>query len=320
MSNVDISRWRSLIRKFRTKRVAVLGDLMLDKYIWGRVSRISPEAPIPVVEVTRDTSRLGGAGNVYQNILALGGSALLVGMVGRDKEGSWIRKKVADPSGIIITSTRPTTVKTRIIAHQQQLVRVDQERREPIPSLIEKKILRILGEGGFDGILISDYDKGLITETLLRRVLPQAEKHGIPVFADPKVEHFFAFSPVTLITPNHVEAEKAVRQECSSDEGVEKAGRAILSAVAAKYLILKRGERGLSVFERGKRAVHIPAVAREVFDVTGAGDTVLAAASLALLAGATIREAAYLANAAAGVVVGKLGTASLSPSELLAAL
>ncbi|MFQ6037915.1 MAG: D-glycero-beta-D-manno-heptose-7-phosphate kinase [Candidatus Aminicenantales bacterium] len=320
MIRITHKRARQIVAHFKEKRMLVLGDVMLDRYIWGEVSRISPEAPIPVVRVRRESSCLGGAGNVGQNLLRLGAHPVLTGVVGRDPEGRWIREHVEDGRGLFSTPTRPTTVKTRIIAHSQQVVRVDREETRPISPGLEGKIFRFIREERPEGLLISDYNKGLVTPSLVEKVLLFAKRQGIPVFVDPKVDHFTHFSPVTLLTPNHHEAERIVHHECLSDEDVERAGRTILSEISAEFLILKRGPHGLSVFEKGRRALHIPAVAKEVYDVTGAGDTVIAVAALALLAGASIREAAVLANVAAGLVVAKVGTAAITPEELLAGL
>jgi rfaE bifunctional protein kinase chain/domain len=306
-----------IVRNFAQKRVLVLGDLMLDKYLWGHVGRISPEAPVPVVEVHKDTSCLGGAGNVCHNLRSLGAIPIPVGVVGDDSAGDWIKQNIPDSTGILVDKKRPTTVKTRIIASHQQVVRVDQEEKRSISSGIEEKIFLFIQEDAFEGILISDYNKGLLTKSLMRKVLPYAQKRGIPVFVDPKVDNFFSFYPVTLINPNHYEAEQIVHHACKTDAQAERAGEKILSRIGARYLILKRGEQGMTVFEKGEKAIHLPTIAKEVFDVTGAGDTVIAAASLALLAGASILEAAVLANAAAGVVVGKIGTASLTADELI---
>lgn len=316
----DRKRLARIVGDFAKKRVLVLGDLMLDRYIWGDVSRISPEAPVPVIEVKEDSLCLGGAGNVARNILSLGGAALLAGIVGNDKEGQWIRAQIPGSKGIFTDRARPTTVKTRIIARHQQVVRVDLERKSAATSDLEKKILDFLGGEKYDGLLISDYNKGIVNPSLTGKALALAAERGTPVFVDPKVEHFRLFSPVTLLTPNHFEAEKIVGRTCRTEAEVERAGREILSLVSARYLIIKRGEHGMAVFGGGGKPVFIPTVAREVFDVTGAGDTVLAAAALALLAGASIEDAALIANAAAGIVVGKVGTATVTPQELLAAL
>jgi len=317
---LDAARARRLILRFKGKRVLVLGDIMLDRYIWGDVSRISPEAPVPVVEVRRSSSCLGGAGNVAQNLESLGLAALLVGVVGDDEEGAWIKRRIRDSRGVLVDPERPTTVKMRIVAHQQQVVRVDQEKKKAVSEEIAVRIVRILEKSGADGLVISDYNKGIVTPALMKRVLPWAAARRLPVFVDPKVENFLLYSPVTFIAPNHHEAERIVRHPCRTGAEVERAGREILDLVDCRYLIIKRGEEGMAIFEKGKDPTHIPTTAREVFDVTGAGDTVTAAAAAALLAGAPIREAAILANAAAGVVVGKIGTAVCTPEELAAAL
>ncbi|MCJ7610781.1 MAG: D-glycero-beta-D-manno-heptose-7-phosphate kinase [Candidatus Aminicenantes bacterium] len=316
----NMQKLRQRIQAFQGRRVIVLGDLMLDRYIWGRVSRISPEAPVPVVEVANSTSTLGGAGNVAANIRSLGGIPVLVGIVGDDSEGEWIRKSVAESDGIFIDPRVPTTVKTRIIAHHQQVVRVDQEKKRSLPQDIEEKIMDFVRRQPHQGLIISDYSKGLLSRSLMKRLLPLSRRRKIPVFVDPKVENFRFFSPITFITPNHIETERIVNHPCRTEEDVEAAGRHLLSLIKSRYLIIKRGEQGMSIFEQGKKPLHIPTIARDVFDVTGAGDTVLAVAALALLAGSTIREAAVLANAAAGIVVGKVGTATVTPAELVAVL
>ena len=322
MKNAAIkpARARLIIRRFKDKKVMVLGDLMLDKYIWGDVSRISPEAPVPVVAVRKDTSCLGGAGNVAHNLSSLGAKPFLVGVVGDDGEGRWIKRQLPESRGVFLDKKRPTTVKTRIIAHHQQVVRVDFEKRSPISETLRQRIVKFLREEQGDGLLISDYNKGIVNPELVGPVLADARSRGIPVFVDPKVENFRLFSPVTLLTPNHIEAEKIVGHECRTDAQVERAGFEILSLISSRYLFLKRGEQGMTAFEKDRPPIHIPTIAKEVFDVTGAGDTVIAVAALALLGGATIREAAVISNAAAGLVVGKIGTATASPGELLAAL
>lgn len=311
---------RRTIQGFKNRRVLVLGDLMLDKYIWGSVSRISPEAPVPVVEVRKSTTALGGAGNVAHNLQALKAAPLMVGVVGDDEEGRWIKKNVPDGRGILLDPERPTTVKTRIIAQHQQVVRVDQEVKQAIPSETEDRIVRFIRKEDIAGIIVSDYNKGIVTKSMMDRVLAHAAEKRIPVFVDPKVENFSLYSPVTFISPNHHEAERVVRHSCRTDAEVEQAGREIMEMISCLYLIIKRSEQGMSIFERGKKPVHIPTIAREVFDVTGAGDTVIATAALAMLGGMSVKEAAVMANAAAGVVVGKIGTAVCTPEELLAAI
>jgi len=318
--SLSLPKARRAVHGFRNRRVLVLGDLMLDKYIWGSVSRISPEAPVPVVEVQKSTTALGGAGNVAHNLQALKAAPLLVGVVGDDEEGQWIKKNVPDGRGIFLDPERPTTVKTRIIAQHQQVVRVDQEKKQAITAEMEDRMVRFIQKEKIAGIIVSDYNKGIVTKSMMARVLSFAAEARIPVFVDPKVENFALFTPVTFISPNHHEAERVVRHSCRTDAEVEKAGREIMEMISCLYLIIKRGEQGMSIFERGKKPVHIPTIAREVFDVTGAGDTVIATAALAVIGGMSIREAAVLANAAGGVVVGKIGTAVCAPEELLAAI
>ena len=320
MKNSDPHILIDIIQSFPKRKILVLGDLMLDRYLWGQVDRISPEAPVPVVEVQKESMNLGGAGNVCFNLVSLGASALLVGVVGNDEAGQWIRDNAPEARGIIQEESRPTTIKTRIIAHHQQVVRVDQEKKEGISSDIQEKIYKILEQEEYEGIVISDYNKGIISQTLMKKILSYAQQAHIPVFVDPKVNNFAHYTPVTLITPNHHEAASIVHFPCHSDAEAERAGRTILSRISTRYLILKRGEQGMSVFDTQGTVHHIPTIAKEVYDVTGAGDTVIATAALALLAGASIQDAALLANIAAGIVVGKLGTATLTAEELKKAI
>ena len=320
MKDVDIKKMKSTIKSFKNKKVLVLGDIMLDKYIWGDVVRISPEAPVPVVKVKKDTSCLGGAGNVCRNIESLGGFPLLVGITGEDAEAEWIKAHIPDSRGIFADKKRPTSVKTRIVAHQQQVVRVDSEKVSSLSYKQTEKILAFIMNEDCDGILISDYNKGVITRSLMTKLLAFTKRKKIPVFVDPKIENFPLFSPITLITPNHHESERIIQQTCLDDSEVDKAGKKIFQKISTKYIIIKRGDQGMTVFEKGRKSHHILPLAREVYDVSGAGDTVIATASLALLSGTTILEAAYLANTAAGIVVGKIGTATASASELLKAL
>jgi rfaE bifunctional protein kinase chain/domain len=305
-----------IIRSFADRSLMVLGDLMLDRYLWGQVNRISPEAPVPVVAVTKETSCLGGAGNVSRNLQSLGASVLLVGVVGDDPAGLWIKQNAPTDRGILTHPKRPTTIKTRIVAHHQQVVRVDQEEAAPLTKALRQDILELIRNEAYEGILVSDYNKGIISRSLMQQVLETAKKRKIPVYVDPKVENFALYSPVTLITPNHLEAARIVNHPCETDGEVERAGASILKRIQARFLILKRGEQGMTVFARGRSPIHIPTLAQEVYDVTGAGDTVIATAGLALRSGASIQQAALLANTAAGIVVGKLGTATLTSREL----
>jgi D-beta-D-heptose 7-phosphate kinase/D-beta-D-heptose 1-phosphate adenosyltransferase len=309
----------------RERRVLVLGDVMLDEFWWGRVSRISPEAPVPVVQVTGQSFHLGGAGNVAASVRSLGGGAVLAGVVGRDTAAERVREALAaagvDSHLVEVGRDRPTTVKTRIVAHGQQVVRADREDAADVPARAQAALLesvrRELPSCG--ALVISDYQKGVVTASLLRRVLPLAKRHGVPVLVDPKVRHFRLYRGATVVTPNQIEAEQATGLQLRSPAEVVAAGRRILSLLGCRAVLVTRGEHGMSLCERGRPPLHVPTAAREVFDVTGAGDSVIAAMALALAAGASLPEAAVLANCAAGVVVGKIGTAQASPAEVLAA-
>jgi D-beta-D-heptose 7-phosphate kinase/D-beta-D-heptose 1-phosphate adenosyltransferase len=306
-------------------RVLVLGDVMLDEFVWGRVSRISPEAPVPVVQVTGQSFHLGGAGNVAANVRSLGAGAVLAGVVGRDAAGERVLEGLA-AAGVesrlfALGEVRPTTVKTRIVAHGQQVVRADREEAADVPARAQAALVdsvrRELPSCG--ALVISDYQKGVVTASLLERVLPLAKRHRVSVLVDPKVRHFRLYRGATVVTPNQLEAEQATGLRLGSPEQVAAAGRRILSLLGCRAVLVTRGEHGMSLFEKGRPPLHVPTAAREVFDVTGAGDSVIATMALALAAGATLPEAAVLANCAAGVVVGKVGTAQASPDEVLAA-
>lgn len=317
------SRARELVSGFEGRRIIVLGDIMLDEFVWGRVRRISPEAPVPIVEVERQTLMPGGAGNVASNLVALGAQPMLIGVTGRDPDAERLRALLKslemETGGIFGDPSRPTTLKTRIIAHNQQVVRADRESRSPIGPAIESQLLEcFLGAlGSAEAVIVSDYNKGLLTEGLLASVLGSARERGVAVCLDPKSKDFSRYQPVTIITPNHSEALEAAGISTDTRDGIEEAGRRILSSIDCRAVLITRGEEGMSLFTEDGQVNHIPAAAREVYDVTGAGDTVIAALTLAIASGASMVEAAVLANHAAGVVVGKVGTATVSCEELL---
>jgi D-beta-D-heptose 7-phosphate kinase/D-beta-D-heptose 1-phosphate adenosyltransferase len=304
--------------------VLVLGDVMLDEFLWGRVARISPEAPVPVVEVSRQSFHLGGAANVAANLRALGGGAVLAGVVGDDGAADRLREALAAAgieARLVVDPSRPTTLKTRIVAHSQQVVRADRELAADVAGPAEDALFAVVRAelAGCRALVVSDYEKGVVTPRLLRRVLALARRRGVPVLVDPKLSRFALYRGVALVTPNQGEAERATGLTLRSADDVAEAGRRILALLRCDAVLITRGERGMSLFEQGRRGVHIPTAAREVFDVTGAGDTVIAAMALGRAARARTREAALLANLAAGVVVGKVGTAEASPAEVLAA-
>ena len=341
-----VPRLKRLIPRLCGKRIGVLGDLMLDRYLWGTASRLSPEAAVPVVDFVEQSECLGGSGNVAANIATLGARVEAFGVIGNDEPGRALQKclrgaGIAD-KGIIVDSKRVTTVKTRIIARHQQVVRVDHERREPLRAEIQEKLLRLLLTAlkKVDALVLSDYDKGLITDDFADRVLSAAHQLHVPVFVKPKTSRLYAYRGARAIVCNAKEAGFYVTRSLADEKSVEEAGRALLAHFGCGAVVITRGEKGMSVFEESWPShLHVPATSfevtyarvgqpgiergasgRQVFDVTGAGDTVLSVLALAAAAGAPLAEAAMLANTAAGVVVGKLGTASVSPQELHHAL
>ncbi|HET9482256.1 MAG TPA: D-glycero-beta-D-manno-heptose-7-phosphate kinase [Candidatus Polarisedimenticolia bacterium] len=317
----------NLLAKMAGRKVVVLGDLMLDQFIWGTVERISPEAPVPVVRVTKESSHLGGAGNVVGNIMALGGLAWPVGVTGAGPQAeqlraTLLRMRVPD-DGVLQGPGRLTTVKTRIVAHHQQVVRFDREQDDPLDDATVERLAGLVLDlsASADALVVSDYDKGCVTPDVLSRVLPAMRKRGVPVVVDPKPAHWASYTPITAITPNQAEASRMSGVRLRGDDDLLAAGRAILNRLDCRGVLLTRGDKGMLLIERdAAESVAIPAAAREVFDVTGAGDTVVAIMALALAAGASLGDASALANAAAGVVVGKVGTATASSEEILAAI
>ena len=347
-SNIShsVPRLKRWLPRLRGKRIGVLGDLMLDRYLWGTASRLSPEAAVPVVDFVEQSECLGGAGNVAVNIAALGGEVEAFGVIGSDEAGRALDRclRVAGIThkGVVSDSKRVTTIKTRIIARHQQVVRVDHERREPLRPETQERLLRLLFSAlrHLDTLVLSDYDKGLITDDFADRVLSAAHQLKVPVFVKPKTSRLYAYRGARAIVCNAKEAGFYVTRSLADEKSVEEAGRALLAHFGCSAVVITRGEKGMSIFEEtSARHLHVPATSfevtyarvgqpgiersatgRQVFDVTGAGDTVLSTLALAAAAGAPLADAAMLANTAAGVVVGKLGTASVTPQELLHAL
>lgn len=316
------SRALQILDCFDERRLIVLGDLMLDEFIWGEVRRISPEAPVPVVEVKRESQHLGGAGNVVSNLLELGAQALPIGIVGDDEAGQLMRRRFAErgaaTEGLIVDASRPTTRKTRIVAHSQQMVRADRESRAPIQPELEERIIAAFtyALSAADAVVISDYDKGLLTPSLLETVIAATHAQGKFVCLDPKIKNFLSYRQVDVITPNQPEAERAGGIEIVDEKSLLAAAHRIREMLDCVNVLITRGEHGMSLLDAENRLTNIPTVAREVYDVTGAGDTVIATLALAMSAGATVVESAIIANHAAGVVVGKVGTATVSQAEL----
>ncbi len=321
------NRLLELVELFPKTRVLVVGDFILDEYIWGNVSRISPEAPVPVVNVKRESFLPGGSLNVANNIRTLGGSVFPCGVLGRDIEGRLLvrgmRKLGIDTGGVIIDRARPTTIKTRVIAHSQQVVRVDREKAQPISKVDAKKIIQFVQKKikETDAVIMEDYGKGVIEPFLLTPLMKLIKKFRKPVLVDPKEKHFPLYQGVTSLTPNRSEAYGAYGANLNGREvKLEEVGRGLLKRLGSKSILVTLGEEGMALFEKNRATFRIPTMAREVYDVSGAGDTVIAVFALGIAAGATLREAAVLANLAAGIVVGKLGTATIEPAELKQAI
>ncbi|MEE8575289.1 MAG: D-glycero-beta-D-manno-heptose-7-phosphate kinase [Thermodesulfobacteriota bacterium] len=318
---LSIRKANSIIESFKKARVLVVGDLIMDHFIWGSVNRISPEAPVPVVDVKSDSMMFGGGANVAGNIRSLGGRCSVTGIVGRDSDGRKLLKdltaKKISIDGVVVDSKRPTTVKTRIIAHNQQVVRFDRESRNTISPRVAAKVLDYIKKSikNVDAIVISDYAKGLVTRELLREINEIAGSASVPVAVDPKVDNFDFYKDVSIVTPNNLEASRASGVEITDSKSLKRAGSVLSEMLGTAALLVTRGEHGMSLFE-GSSEVHIPTVAKEVYDVSGAGDTVIGVIGLALASGANFKEAAVLANFAAGIVVGKIGTATVTLDEL----
>lgn len=310
------------LTRFRRKRVAILGDLMLDEYVWGQAHRISPEAPIPVIEVQKTVSHPGGAANVAENVLALGATPVLFGVVGRDPTGqallARLRTDGADTAGVVEEENRITTKKTRIIAHNQQVVRVDQECTQPISYATQEELAEHLRGvlAGIDALILSDYGKGVIVSPLIRKIWPLVRRTGVRCYVDSKGHSVRRFRGVFLAKLAKSEAERITHLQIVDKKSLTKAARTIAALYRCKYVVITEGPQGMSVFLPPGRLHKIQALAREVYDVTGAGDTVIATLALALSAGATLIQAARLASVAAGIVVGKVGTAVPTLAEI----
>jgi D-beta-D-heptose 7-phosphate kinase/D-beta-D-heptose 1-phosphate adenosyltransferase len=319
----NIARYKKIVANFRNAKVLVIGDLILDEFIWGDVSRISPEAPVPVVWVRNESFMPGGASNVANNLRSLGASVSLSGVIGDDERGAILKGELKsrgiDVGGVITDSSRPTILKTRVVAHHQQVVRIDREKTDPLSDPVISKLADYLKKAvkEADALIIEDYGKGVITPKLLSLIVPAAKACGKIISVDPKEEHFRFYGGVTVITPNNHEASKAVGFEIRDDATLKKAGARLLDRIRCRIALITLGENGMAVFRKGKPMKHIPTVAQEVFDVSGAGDTVIAAYTLALASGADPVEAAHIANCAAGIVVGKVGIAVVTPEELM---
>ena len=313
----------SMIPKLQKQSILVVGDTMVDKFIWGKVSRISPEAPVPVVEVSSDTETLGGAGNVASNITSLGATAYLITVIGDDINGinmkNMLKEKNINHDFVVVDKNRPTTIKTRIIASHQQVVRFDREVKGTFLPSTEKMIIKNIEAviSKVSGIIISDYAKGIIVPKVLKKIITLAKKRNIPVTVDPKVENFRRYKYITCMTPNTKEATEGMNaKNIHTDEDIALLGKRILKLLKSESVLITRGEKGMTLVEKNNKITNIPTRAKEVYDVTGAGDTVIATMTLALSAKFNFVSSAEIANFAAGFVVAKVGTATITSKEL----
>lgn len=315
-------RIHQLLSKTPSLTIAVVGDVMIDRYIWGSVNRISPEAPVPVVEIDSESTRLGGAANVANNITSLGAKAFLVGVVGNDGNGTAFRSILesqgTSPEGIVTDNSRPTTVKTRVIAHNQHVVRIDREHKNDIDSSTQERIFSVLESNisRLDGIIIEDYNKGVIVTSLIHRIIALANKYNKFITVDPKFNNFFEYKNVTVFKPNKKETEEALGKKIITEDDVISAGKSLKEKLQAENILMTRSEKGMSLFEKDGSIVNIPTKARKVADVSGAGDTVIATLTAMLASGATVAEAATLANYAGGIVCGEVGIVPIDPQLL----
>jgi len=320
----DLVALRALVGRFRGRRIAVLGDVMVDRYLWGHVDRISPEAPVPVVEIERQTESLGGAGNVAANLGALGAAPALISVRGDDADGAALARTLTDrgvrADSLLADAARPTTVKTRIIAHSQQIVRADRESRADVSGALFQRLRDAIEREleTAEALVISDYGKGVVHPGTLEVALAAARRRGIPVCVDPKESHIDSYRDATILTPNQHEAGYVQGRRIVDEATLMEVGWGLQKRLNAEAVLVTRGPDGMSLFERGGRYTCLPTVAREVYDVTGAGDTVVSVVALALASGADFVSACRLANHAAGLVIREVGTATCDPVRLLA--
>ncbi len=322
MITISKERLDEIQNEIKGKRIAIIGDMMLDSYFWGNVKRISPEAPVPVVEVDNEFSRFGGAANVALNISTLGGYPIPVGVIGNDNNGIIFKELMSeskiDNSGIIIDNNRPTTTKTRVIANNQHVVRVDQENKNAIQNSVEDKILDFVknNKNSLDGIVLQDYNKGVLTQKLINRIIKIANENNIIITVDPKFDNFFEYKNVTVFKPNRKETEDAFGVRIFDNDSVTNAGKLLLEKLNPKYALLTLGEEGIAIFASENDEKRIPTKARKVRDVSGAGDTVISTLTIALAAGADIYEASYLANYSGGLVCEEVGIVPIFSDKL----
>ncbi len=326
LSQVNRQELLSIVERFNEVKILIVGDIMVDEYIWGSVSRVSPEAPVPIVTVNNVSRLLGGAANVLNNVYSLSAKVTIAGVVGDDDLGKFVRSSLEslqiETDGVVTDPARTTTIKTRIIAHNQQIVRVDREDIIEIPFDVQQKIIEYIQKTipEVDAVIISDYGKGVICERIVTEIVSLTNKHNKICSVDPKVNHFDLYKGVTIITPNHKEAAAAIKMPIKDHKTIKDAGFALMNYVGSKAALITWGEHGMALFENNGNYAHIPTMAKTVFDVTGAGDTVVSTLTVALAANGKVSDAAIIANCAAGLVVKEFGTAPVRLKELKVAL
>lgn len=314
-------KFESVIKKFSEKKIAVVGDVMLDKFIWGKITRVSPESPVPIIDVEKESEHLGGAANVAMNIKSLSSDILLFGIIGNDESGTHF-KKILEKNKIstygIVRDNRPTTVKTRIIAHNQHITRIDKEVKKKISEKTENKIFSLIKKkiDEIDAIILEDYNKGVLTENLISKIIDISLKKNKIVTVDPKLENFFSYKNVFLFKPNTKEIENSLKIPVHTDSEIEIAGKKLLEKLNAKHILITRSENGMSLISRDGNIFHIPTIAKKIADVSGAGDTVIATLTLSLACGLSTLESAMLSNIAAGSVCEEIGVVPITKEKL----
>lgn len=322
MIKLSEDRIKDLKEKFKGKRIAVIGDMMLDGYYWGDVKRVSPEAPVPVLEVEEEFFRFGGAANVALNISTLGGVPIPMGIIGYDNNGTvfnaLLKEFNINSDGILIDESRPTTTKTRVIADNQHVVRIDKEDKTYLNEQMQQKLFNYFEStiDSLDGIILQDYNKGVLTEKLIEKIINLANQKNVLITVDPKFNNFFTYKNVTVFKPNRKEAEEKLGIKITSSKDVTYAGNNLMEKLNSKYLLLTLSEEGVAVFEKGKEEKRMPTKARKVADVSGAGDTVISTLTMALAAGTGILEASFLANYAGGIVCEEVGIVPIENEKL----
>ena len=326
MLTFSAQRLHHIMDAGRNKRIMVIGDVMVDRYLWGTVTRLSPEAPVPIINIDDEEIRFGGAANVANNIISLGAEPVVVGVVGNDHWGkvfkNMLLEKQLTADGLIVDTSRPTTLKTRIIGNNQHIARVDREQTSPVAPQVQERIFRFIQEqiDRVDGIILQDYNKGVLVPQLIHRVIDLAQQKGTIITVDPKFENFFEYHKVTLFKPNKREVEEALATRLIDKNKISEAGLRLLHTLQAQAVLITLGEKGMVLFEKGDKISFSGTRARKVADVSGAGDTVIATVTFALAAGASMREAVTLANFAAGVVCEEVGVVPVARDNLIQAV